>query len=56
MTNPSKASEAEGKSESINLLHTAALVLAIVLCTASCALMFTLSPRSIAVDSVYQGF
>jgi hypothetical protein len=56
MTNPNETSGSHGKDDGGNLLHTAALLLAIILCTGSCALMFMLSPRSLAVDSVYQGF
>jgi hypothetical protein len=39
-----------------NTLHTATVVLLVLLCAASCALMLMLDPMSIAVDSVYQGF
>ena len=37
-------------------VHTAALIMAILLCLASCMLMLILNPGSLAVNSVYQGF
>ncbi len=55
MTNPSERSTPAGARKR-ETLQTAALVVAILLCSASCVLMFMLSPRSIAVDSVYAGF
>jgi hypothetical protein len=58
MANPTEASGANAKAATgkNNLVHTAVLVLTILLCSASCALMLMLDPRSLAVDSVYQGF
>jgi hypothetical protein len=50
------ASPSEANRKVSGAAKTATLVLAIFLCSVSCLLMLMLDPRSLAVDSVYQGF
>ncbi len=52
-TTPSVTAGQRGRSE---ILKTATLVLVIALCSVSCALMLSLAPHTLAVDSVYAGF
>jgi hypothetical protein len=53
---PRMAPDVDAKSHSRELLQRVPLVLLIVLCLTSCALIFILDPFSLDVDSVYQGF
>jgi hypothetical protein len=52
--NPETDKKSPGAASS--MVDTAVLVLAVILCTASCAVMLMLNPHSLDVGSVYQGF
>lgn len=56
MTKQNKLPGEAAAIDSGDRLRTTALIAAVLLCLISCALLGTLDPRSLAVDSVYQGF
>jgi hypothetical protein len=58
---PGPQSELPGKGDGSEhklhpVLHKTAIIIVVILCLTTCALMLMLDPLSLSVDSVYQKF